>query len=196
MQAGGMFSQYAPQVQQLGYQDAAALGGIGAQQENLTQQNLSLGYEDFLRQFYYPQEQLNFAGSLLQGIPYSSYQTQQTPQGTRNRAAGALGGALSGAGTGAMMGSVIPGLGTGVGAAAGGIIGGVGGWSSDRRLKKNVKRIGKSPGGANVYSFNYKGEPKKSPKHVGYMAQDLKKKQPEAVGKRGKYMTVDYEVVE
>ena len=49
---------------------------------------------------------------------------------------------------------------------------------SDRRLKENIKRIGKTDGGAPIYYFNYIGDPEQ---HIGVMAQDLLETQPEAV---------------
>ena len=46
---------------------------------------------------------------------------------------------------------------------------------SDRRLKKNVKKVG------GLYEYNYKGEPKGSPKRIGVMAQEVEKVRPEIV---------------
>jgi hypothetical protein len=95
-QAAQMFGQFAPMISQLGYGDAAAMLDIGGQQQQQAQSNLDLGYQDFLNQFYYPQEQLNWMASILQGMPYSS--TQSQPVGSNN-----LGGQLLGGG--AMLGS-------------------------------------------------------------------------------------------
>ena len=49
---------------------------------------------------------------------------------------------------------------------------------SDRRLKENIRRIGKTDGGAPVYYFNYIGDQEQ---RIGVMAQDLLEIQPEAV---------------
>lgn len=49
---------------------------------------------------------------------------------------------------------------------------------SDRRLKENIKRIGKTDGGTPIYYFNYIGDPEQ---RIGVMAQDLLETQPEAV---------------
>ena len=67
----------------------------------------------------------------------------------------------------------------------------VGGWMfSDERLKTDKKVIGETPGGTDVYSYRYKGSPMMQ---TGVMAQDLKKKQPEAVRKGpGGFLQVDY----
>jgi hypothetical protein len=64
-----------------------------------------------------------------------------------------------------------------------GTLGGAGlmAWS-DRRMKKDAHKIGKTPGGANVYTYKYKADPTETP-HIGVMAQELMKKQPGAVHK-------------
>lgn len=64
---------------------------------------------------------------------------------------------------------------------------------SDRRLKENIERIGKTDSGVPVYKFNYIGSPTT---HVGYMAQDLLELQPEAVMKDADgYYRVRYDMV-
>lgn len=60
---------------------------------------------------------------------------------------------------------------------------------SDRRLKDDVKQIGKTNDGMPIYSFKYKGD---DATQIGLMAQDVEKKHPEAVGLAGGYKTVDY----
>ena len=64
-----------------------------------------------------------------------------------------------------------------------------GGFFSDRRLKENVKPIGKTHDGQTIYSYNYRGDPRTQ---IGLMAQEVEKKHPEAVGLAGGYKTVDY----
>lgn len=61
---------------------------------------------------------------------------------------------------------------------------------SDRRLKDDVKEIGKTNDGMPIYSFKYKGD---DATQIGLMAQDVEKKHPDAVGLAGGYKTVDYE---
>lgn len=46
-----------------------ALQGIGSQQRAMRQAGLDIGYEDFTRQREYPQQQLSFYNSMLQGLP-------------------------------------------------------------------------------------------------------------------------------
>lgn len=76
--------------------------------------------------------------------------------------------------------SGIGGLLTGVGNLAGSMIG-----LSDDDAKKDKKRLGNVEGEMGLWEFHYKGEPSKSPKHVGLMASEVEKVRPSAV-KRGK----------
>jgi hypothetical protein len=64
-----------------------------------------------------------------------------------------------------------------------------GGFFSDKRLKENIQEIGKDFSGKKLYRFNYKGDDKT---HVGYIAQEIEKSTPEAVGESHGYKTVDY----
>lgn len=64
---------------------------------------------------------------------------------------------------------------------------------SDRRLKRDIKRIGTSDNGLPVYTFKYKGDDTEQT-HVGYMADEVEKKHPDAVGVAGNgYKYVDYD---
>jgi hypothetical protein len=49
--------------------------------------------------------------------------------------------------------------------------------ASDKRVKKDIEKIGKTDGGLPIYTFKYKGEDKTQ---MGVMAQDVEKKQPKA----------------
>jgi hypothetical protein len=49
---------------------------------------------------------------------------------------------------------------------------------SDRRLKKDIKKIGKTNDGQNLYSYKYKGSDEPQ---IGLMAQEVEKKRPDAV---------------
>ena len=55
--------------------------------------------------------------------------------------------------------------------------GGGGGWS-DRRLKRDIVRLGVSPSGLPIYAFQYVWG---GPRYIGVMAQDLLKLRPDAV---------------
>lgn len=61
----------------LGFGDAAALLGIGQQQQGMNQANLDLAYQDFLRQQGYPVDQLQLRNGLLAG-PVGSTTTSST----------------------------------------------------------------------------------------------------------------------
>jgi hypothetical protein len=61
---------------------------------------------------------------------------------------------------------------------------------SDRRLKHDVKQIGKTNDGLPIYAFKYNGSEQTQ---IGLMAQDVEKKKPEAVGLAAGFKTVDYE---
>jgi len=62
---------------------------------------------------------------------------------------------------------------------------------SDRRLKHDIKRIGETESGLPIYTFKYKGDDREQT-HVGFMADEVERDHPEAVGKRDGYKTVDY----
>jgi hypothetical protein len=62
---------------------------------------------------------------------------------------------------------------------------------SDRRAKHDIKRIGKTEKGLPIYTFKYKGDDREQT-HVGFMADEVERDHPEAVGKRDGYKTVDY----
>jgi hypothetical protein len=60
---------------------------------------------------------------------------------------------------------------------------------SDKRMKENIKAIGKLFDGQIVHSFNYKGDPRTQ---IGLIAQEVEDHQPHAVGLAGGMKTVDY----
>jgi hypothetical protein len=61
---------------------------------------------------------------------------------------------------------------------------------SDKRAKENIRKVGKTDDGLTVYTYNYKGDPKT---HMGVMAQEAQKEQPDAVHKgKGGVLGVDY----
>lgn len=63
---------------------------------------------------------------------------------------------------------------------------------SDKRLKEDIKRVGKTDEGLPVYTYRFKGDPRTQ---MGVMAQDVEKVKPEAVfslGGRGGPKMVDY----
>lgn len=61
---------------------------------------------------------------------------------------------------------------------------------SDRRLKTDIERVGKTDEGTPIYTFRYKDG---GPTQMGVMAQDLEKRQPEAVTRHPSgFRMVDY----
>ena len=67
---------------------------------------------------------------------------------------------------------------------------------SDRRLKKNLKKVGEHESGVPVYDYNWKGEEPGAPKTRGPMAQDVAKKFPHAVHRdAGDMLSVDLPVL-
>ena len=66
-----------------------------------------------------------------------------------------------------------------------------GGFFSDRRLKHDIKKIGKTFDGQTIYSYKMHGDDRT---HIGLMAQEVEKKKPAAVGVDGRsgYKIVDY----
>ena len=61
--------------------------------------------------------------------------------------------------------------------------------ASDKRVKENIKRVGKLDDGTPVYSYNYKTG---GPTHIGVMAQDVEKSKPGSVVEVGGIKHVDY----
>jgi len=74
----------------------------------------------------------------------------------------------------------------------GSILGGLGGLFtlSDKRAKTDIKKVGKTDDGQNIYRYRYKGG---GPFQLGLMAQEVEKKRPEAVANFGGLKAVDYE---
>ena len=101
----------------------------------------------------------------LQGNMYNSWQNNNAAiQGANMQA-----GATRQAGTMNMIGGI-----------AGGLLGGAALAFSDKRMKKDIKPLGKAGSvlGLTTYEYRYKGDDQK---RVGFMAQDVKKVLPEAV---------------
>lgn len=65
----------------LGYADSAALLDIGSRQQAQEQARLDAAYEDYLRQFNYPAQQLAYRQSIFSGLPFN---TSTASSGTTN----------------------------------------------------------------------------------------------------------------
>jgi hypothetical protein len=68
----------ANQQQQQQGTDITRLNTVGQQQQDLTQQNYNLAYQDFLNQQNQPKENLNWLSGLISGQPYSTSTTAST----------------------------------------------------------------------------------------------------------------------
>ena len=79
-------------------QRIAALTGIGSQQRAMQQASMDMGYQDFLRQQGFGQQQLGFLGGLLRGVPVQPQQQISTFQQQPGLFQTALGAGLSGLG--------------------------------------------------------------------------------------------------
>ena len=71
--------------QTLGAADVASQLGVGALERGIDQAALDTAYSDFLKEQYYPKEQLTFMSGILQGAPYpvTTY-TQATAPGQQS----------------------------------------------------------------------------------------------------------------
>ena len=79
-----------------GIQNAQLLEAIGRAQQGEAQAGLDIGYQDFLRQQGYPQEQLGFYSDVLRGLPVAAASTQnQQGYQSYNPTQQALGAGLS-----------------------------------------------------------------------------------------------------
>lgn len=110
--------------------------------------------------------------------------TQQTPYYT-NPAASILGGGLG-------LASLFSGGSNSAASGIGSAIGGLGSLfgKSDIRAKENIRHIGKTNDGQNLWFFTYKDDP--TTPHIGLMAQEVEKIHPEAVVEIDGIKHVDY----
>ena len=130
----------------------------GTQQMSAAQDQINAQMKKFSDAWNYPTQQMGILQSSLGMTPYGQSTTGQSNTQTQTPTDWA---ALAGSGMG-MLGSIFAG-------------------KSDRRIKKNLKQVGKGATGLPVYDFNWKGEPPGAPKTRGPMAQDIEKQMPFAV---------------
>jgi hypothetical protein len=64
------------EAQRMGLTDAAAMEGIGAQQQGLEQRSLDLAYQDFLEQRNLPFDRLGFMSNIVRGLPMDRMMTR------------------------------------------------------------------------------------------------------------------------
>jgi hypothetical protein len=142
----------------------------GAQEQQQAQNEINANIANYQQAWNYPYQQLGVLQSALGMTPYGQATQGQSTTDTSyspNIAQTALGGLQT---LGSLFGS-------------GGMFGAAGAFAgvSDRRLKTDIAKVGKHPAGVPIYAYRYKGDPKRYPKVVGPMAEDVMKIAPHAV---------------
>lgn len=161
LQAAGM----APQLEQAKYIAPQMMGMVGAQEDALSQEQINAA----MQQYYEGEEQdvnaLDRYSQMLLG--YGGQGGSQTSTQSQSPGAmGMIGGGLQAAGLAKML---FPAM-----------------FASDRRLKRNIRKIGETRGGHNIYSFRYRSD---GSAHIGVMADEV----PTAViGQINGYDVVNY----
>jgi hypothetical protein len=98
LQAAQGLMQSGQGIQQDALSRMSLLGDIGRQQRALQQAGLDTGYEDYMRQRDFTQQQLGMFGNLLRGIPVQPNQRVSTYQQQPGLFQTAVGAGLSGLG--------------------------------------------------------------------------------------------------
>lgn len=136
----------------------------------------------------------NYTGSITPGSGFGTTATNNPTNNALGALQGGLGVGLAGAGIVNLLGGGggLAGL-LGLGAKAAPLVAG-GALSSDSRLKRILRLVGKTGAGVPLYLFHYHHSPEL---HIGVIAQELQATQPDAVveGEDG-YLLVDYSKVE
>ena len=78
LRAAQQLGGYGSQEQQMAYERLKNMQAAGEMQRQLSQQGLTMGYQDFLRQQAYPREQVAFYNQILRGLPIQPGTTQAT----------------------------------------------------------------------------------------------------------------------
>lgn len=156
-QLGGANALTGLSAADLNYQGTAA--GLqqqyGAIQQQQNQAQLNVPYSDYLAAQQYPfltgQAMDQAIGAGSSALGGTTTKTTTAPDNSGWALAGALGGAAV---------KAIP--------------------FSDKRLKENIKPVGKLKDGTPIKQFNFTHDPEKMT-HIGVVAQDVEKKRPDAV---------------
>ena len=167
-QAAYTYGNLGTTAQNAALQGAQAQIGAGTLEQQTQQAQLDAAYQQYLQQLAFPYQQVQFLSSL--GIP----------------ALTAMGGSQSGSSTTTQPGASPWSQAIGLGISALGAF-----MPSDERVKENIELVGKTFDNKSIYRFNYKGDPQT---HIGFLAQDIEKTNPEAVGSIGGVKTVNYDI--
>jgi hypothetical protein len=183
LQGAGMIGNLGVAGQTAALQGAGAQLGAGTLQQNTQQMLDQAQMQQFAQQQAFPYQQTQWLAGLDTGV------------GSQ------MGGTSNGQTTGPApntFSSIMGGIGAGVGALGATGAFGSAGWlssalpmlaMSDRRVKENIRSIGKTHDGQTIYRFNYKGNPQT---HIGFLAQEVEEKHPEAVHEINGLKAVDY----
>lgn len=106
----------------------------------------------------------------MSGLYNNQYQSQLAGYNAQQQSSNGLTSGLFGLGAASLLSPA--GTLTGIGSTLGGLF-------SDRRLKRDVCRVGTWPNGLAVYSYRYVWE--KTGRHIGFMADEVRKRVPNAV---------------
>jgi hypothetical protein len=120
--------------------------------------------------------QLGSYNNALSGAGGLGMASLMSPTGTFSGLSGLFGGSAAAGGAAADTAGLIGSAADTVG--SGGSLLAAMGLLSDIRAKENIQKVGVTDGGHNVYTYNYKGNPTR---HMGVIAQEMLKKNPEAV---------------
>jgi F0F1-type ATP synthase assembly protein I len=170
------------------WRNLAALQGVGQAYDIQAQKPIdeAMARHDFYQQE--PNQRLSQYAQLLgAGSPFSTQTGKTSMSGQPGAGTGAMiGSGLMGAGTGAATGMMVGGP---WGAGIGGLLGLGAGFFSDRRLKRDVRRVGTGQRGLPLYRFRYLWSPAV---YIGYMADEVARVAPWAVGQRAGFAYVCY----
>lgn len=80
LSAAGMLGGFASQQQQMEMERLNAMLGVGGMERGLYQQGLDIGYNNYMNQLYWPQQNLSLYGNLLYGQPIQPNQNSTVTQ--------------------------------------------------------------------------------------------------------------------
>lgn len=185
-QGYGQAVNTAQQQQALGLQGANAIGSLAGAGQNagLAGATTQIGAGQLQQNTQNAQDQALLQQYMMaQAYPY---QQAQWLAGMDTAVGSQMGGTSTGQTTApapSPLSSIFGGITSGVG-----LLGSLGVFS-DKHVKENIKEIGRAHDGQRIVRFNYKGDPTT---HIGFIAQDVERKHPHAVGEVNGIKTVDY----
>lgn len=179
LNSGSQMANLGQAQQSTGIAGANAVFGAGTQQQQLNQSQLTEAYQNFMNQVNWPYQQLNTQIASTANSPYQVPTANLAPSNATAQNLGAFA-SLAG-GLGGLLGGSSSSAGSGNSALAG---------FSDRRLKKNIKKIGKLLSGLPLYTFQYIWD---EMPYLGVMADEVEGVIPDAVFLHSSgYKMVDY----